>query len=272
VRRATVHPVFVAAALALGACAGASTTSGSSPDEPVADDEQRGAASDEQPVAVAPTPNDTIAPEGLGALDGAPQSTAGGPEELRGTVYRVSREPCPTCVTGFRFAPEPRDGRTFVDMELVVPAQHRAAVRRCANVGAPMHAVVRVDGDPPGSCGEGCRRYQLERLVTPCPRPTRETIAFHEGVYSQCLGSTAAHAACMRRGPECRYHANVPHPCSNSGARCVPERERARGPATRPCQCICPPPPGADRGVGAGRPRPPPANPPSARPRPQPVP
>jgi hypothetical protein len=163
-------------------------------------------------------------------------------EEPRQTVQGMIRGPyavteaCGGCGTGMKIVTGDGYEHDFLHAE-----ELGEAVRRCMAVGAWVEIVGRfVVG--PGSCGEGsCRAFAAEEIETECAPPNDETITFHEGSYAQCLGTTREAARCVAQGPECSLLAMVEHPCANSGARCVPQRERVRGPATRQCECSCSP-------------------------------
>ncbi len=115
------------------------------------------------------------------------------------------------------------------------------AVQRCVDIGAVTEIVGRfVDG--PGACDEGqCRYFHAESFPAECEAPNEEQTTFASGSYAQCLGTTLQASECHKLGPECSLLARIQHPCANSGALCTPERERAQGPATRPCECTCSP-------------------------------
>jgi hypothetical protein len=213
------------------ACSGASSES--TPDEP-------------EP---APDPVDTTGGDETGSSESGNTNRAAAdlviadppPEDapsqtLRGMIrgpYAVT-EACGSCGTGMKLVTGDGYEHDFTHAE-----ELGEAVRRCMAVGAWVEITGRFV-DAPGSCGEGsCRAFAAEALGTECEPPNDETITFHSGSYAQCLGTTRQAAECIELGAECSLLAMVEHPCANSGARCVPERERARGAATRQCECSC---------------------------------
>jgi len=184
-------------------------------------------------------PDETASQVAPVVIPDAPPADAPLEQHAGQPVHAQIQQLCGACDTGLELYAR------GISHDLVVPAALEAAVERCVNVGLPMELSGR-DARVTGSCDTGsCRLFMVESIVADCPPLSDDTITFHGGVFSQCLGTTRESVACRTQNDECRYHANVPHPCSNSGVMCDEDRELTSAQATRPCQCVCPTPPRA---------------------------